>query len=60
MIERMKIQILELVDRQAMILSEADREYILGLHMLLEMEENIDAQHAPRVAEIYNKVVAIY
>jgi len=56
-VARMQIQILELVDRQAVILSESDQEFIMGLAMLMEMEERLDVQYAPRVAAIYQQVV---
>lgn len=54
--QQMKVRILDLGDRQALILNDNDREFILGLVMLIEMDEPIDAQYIQRVNSIYAEV----
>jgi hypothetical protein len=44
----------ELSEKESLIVSEDDREFILGLQMLVDMEEPIDIQYVDRVTEIYN------
>ena len=43
----------EMADNQIMLISDADRELILGLALQLEMNERIPASYAPKVAKIY-------
>jgi hypothetical protein len=52
----MQIRIKELAHHESLILDEGDREFILGLNMLMEMQEPIDPRYAERVAQIYQKV----
>jgi hypothetical protein len=55
---QMKIRIHELAENQLLILSESDREFVMGLALLLEMDEGIDIQHAQRVGKIYDEVLS--
>jgi hypothetical protein len=43
----------EMSANQLVIISDNDREFILGIDMLLEMEERIPASYIPRVEKIY-------
>jgi hypothetical protein len=43
----------EMADNQIILISDADRELILGLALQLEMRERIPASYAPRVEKIY-------
>ena len=45
----------EMSDNQLVIVSDSDREFILGLQMLIEMEERIPASYIPRVEKIYSE-----
>jgi hypothetical protein len=49
----MKARIKELAAHSALIIDEGDREYVLGLQMLMEMQEPIDPTCADKVARIY-------
>jgi hypothetical protein len=51
----MRTRILDLANKTALILDEGDREFILGLQMLVEMEETPDASCVARVEEIYKR-----
>lgn len=53
----MRIRIVELANNDSMILDENDREYILGLKMLMDMEEPLDISCAARVDKIYRAAV---
>lgn len=52
-IASMPTRVRELTKHSSLILDEADREYILGLNMLMEMQEPIDPTCAEKVARIY-------
>ncbi|MFQ5339915.1 MAG: hypothetical protein ACE5F6_00055 [Anaerolineae bacterium] len=52
----MRIRILELSYNDSLIFDENDREYIMGLKMLMEMEEPLDISCAGRVNTIYQAV----
>jgi hypothetical protein len=55
---QMKIRIHELSENQMLIVNEGDREFVMGLALLMDMDEGIDVQHAPRVAKIYSEVMS--
>lgn len=57
--QQMLTRIHELNDQQLLILNEDDREFIVGLAMLIEMGEPIQPVHADRVDKIYKEVLAI-
>lgn len=54
-IGEMQARVMELSENSALILSDDDREFILGLKILIEMEERLDEHFAPRVAKIYQQ-----
>jgi len=54
-IARMREQVKELAGNQSLILNEDDLEFILGLEMLMDMEEPVDSAFADRVNQIYAK-----
>ena len=56
-VSRMRDQVRELATAEMMILNEDDREFVLGLQMLMDMEEPIDVHYADRVEKIYNTVL---
>jgi hypothetical protein len=43
----------ELSDNSILIISEDDREFVLGILLQLEMEEKVPASYGERVARIY-------
>lgn len=43
----------EMAENSMLILSDEDREFILGIHMMLEMQEKVPASYGERVARIY-------
>lgn len=56
---KMKLQILELSDKQGLILDSNDLELVLGLASLMEMGEELPAMYAPRVDKIYQKALQL-
>jgi hypothetical protein len=40
---------------QQLIISDSDREFVLGLALMLEMGEPISASYFPRVEKIYSE-----
>jgi hypothetical protein len=52
-VDHMHDRIRELSDKQGLIIDEADLEFILGLMVLLAMEEPVGANNIPRVNRIY-------
>lgn len=57
-IQKMQLQVMELSDKQGLILDESDLELILGLASLIEMGEELPAMYATRVDSIFKKALA--
>lgn len=58
-VNTMRIQILELSDKQGLILDESDLELVLGLASLIELDEELPAVYATRVDKIYKKALEV-
>jgi len=58
-VNQMKVQVLELSDKQGLILDLSDLELILGIAALIEMGEEVPAIYASRVNNIYKKALEV-
>ena len=56
--EHLRNRVMELAEAANIITNEDDREFVLGLQMLMDMDEQIDIAAAPRVETIYRKTLA--
>lgn len=56
-VQRMRVRVVELAQQDSLILDEDDREFILGLKMLMEMGEPLEMRYVPRVDSIYEKTM---
>lgn len=57
-LEHLRNRVAELAESHKVITSEADREFILGLQMLIDMDEKLDIAAAPRVEGIYQRTLS--
>jgi hypothetical protein len=52
-LEEFSAIIRELADNQILLISDEDREFVLGIALQLEMQEPIPTSYLPRVEKIY-------
>lgn len=51
--EEMQAKVREMAENSMLIISDVDREFVLGIELLLGMNENVPASYGERVARIY-------